>query len=459
MSVLDTSGPVSLKWHQFSNNLGITSTMLRESNILTDITLVVEEKQLSAHRFILAASSSLFLSLLHPSPHPHPMVYLRGVSHRDMVFLLDFMYKGVVHVEQRYLSSFLKTAEELKIKGLSQSADVEGDDTEKEEINELKEVKYLNNDYSEVNNEKIESESNNILEKNEGFKESVLVTDLSLSEDSSEINSSASVSSVHDTSRSNNRQTLSKKSPVDQRSVKTSNLGKEKQENADADPPSLSARRKSLYGKSLTDKWKNSGRNLQAQNLASTSNQNKSKNIRTKRKSVESSLSSSGRKLSKRGAAKEGLPGVSEHQMAVSASLEAAIENTKQEIRKLEVEKHEDLAFVTDSTDGTIAEVEKVLKLSQEVLGGLHNVDNGNNEGLYSLDILEADNSDNQIKERDTFEGIVLSPEQKSAMIDIMLIKSNSTSTPWKCATCNEVFKSKSVAVKHIQLEHVDLLQ
>merc|ERR1711936_45964 len=100
-----------------------------------------------------------------------------------------------------------------------------------------------------------------------------------------------------------------------------------------------------------------------------------------------------------------------------------------------------------------IAEVEKVLKLSQEVLGGLHNVDNGNNEGLYSLDILEADdNSDNQIKERDTFEGIVLSPEQKSAMIDIMLIKSNSTSTPWKCATCNEVFKPKSVAVKHIQL-------
>ena len=66
--------------------------------------------------------------------------------------------------------------------------------------------------------------------KNEGFKESVLVTDLSLSEDSSEINSSASVSSVHDTSRSNNRQTLSKKSPVDQRSVKTSNLGREKQE-------------------------------------------------------------------------------------------------------------------------------------------------------------------------------------------------------------------------------------
>jgi len=310
----------------------------------------------------------------------------------------------------------------------------------------------LNNDYTEDSVEKLGKKSNNRSEKNESSKQSVLATDLNLSEDSSEINSSAaSVLSIHDSSTSSSRQTPSKKSPVEQRSVKTSNLERERQDNKD--PPSLSARRKSLYGKSLTDKWKNQGRNLHAQDT------DKSKNTRSKRKSGESTLPTSGRKLSKRVDASEGLPGVSDHQIAISVSLEAAIENTKQEIRKLEVEKHEDLAFVTDSTDGTIAEVEKVLKLSQEVLGGFHSVDNGDNEGLYSLGILEAGNTDNQFEKKDTFEGIVLSPEQKSAMIDIMLIKSNSTSTPWKCATCNEVFKSKSAAVKHIQLEHVDLLQ
>merc|ERR1719233_1388094 len=341
---------------------------------------------------------------------------------------------GLVQVEQRYLDSFLKTAEELKIKGLS--ADIEGDDAEKEEIDGQKEVKYRNNDYTEVYDETLGNESNNRSEK-----QSVLATDLTISDDSSEINSSAaSVVSIHDTSTSSSRQTFFKKSPVEQRSVKTSNVERERQDNND--PPSLSARRKSLYGKSLTDKWKNHGRNPHAQKLADTNNQNKSKNTRSKRKSGESTLPSSGRKLSKTGATSEGLPGVSDHQIAISASLEAAIENTKQEIRKLEVEKHEDLALVTDSTDGTIAEVEKVLKLSQEVLGGLHSV-----------------NTDNQNEERDTFEGIVLSPEQKSAMIDIMLIKNNSTSTPWKCATCNELFKAKSAAVKHIQLEHVDLLQ
>jgi hypothetical protein len=42
---MDTSAPVSLRWHQFSTNLGTTSSMLRESNILTDITFIVEKKQ------------------------------------------------------------------------------------------------------------------------------------------------------------------------------------------------------------------------------------------------------------------------------------------------------------------------------------------------------------------------------------------------------------------------------
>merc|ERR1712025_447203 len=190
--------------------------------------------------------------------------------------------------------------------------------------------------------------------------------------------------------------------------------------------------------------------------LADRNNLSTSKNARRKRKSGERAVPSSGRKQSKAGTGSEGVPGISDHQIAISASLEAAIENTKQEIKRLEGGKQEDLALVSDTTDGTIAEVEKVLKLSQEVLGGLHNDAHRDNEGIYSMDI----NIDGSLmKESDAYEGIVLSPEQKKAMIDIMLIKSNSTATPWKCSTCNEVFKYKSNAIKHIQMEHVDLLQ
>ena len=61
----------------------------------------------------------------------------------------------------------------------------------------------------------------------------------------------------------------------------------------------------------------------------------------------------------------------------MSASLESAIEATKKEIRLLEDKAEEDnLPSLADATDGTIAEVEEVLRLSQEVLGDFQCVDN-----------------------------------------------------------------------------------
>ena len=68
--------------------------------------------------------------MLHPSSHPHPMVYLRGVSYRDLTSLMDFMYQGEVKVEQRYLQSFLNTAEELKVKGLYDEQEDSGVETQ-----------------------------------------------------------------------------------------------------------------------------------------------------------------------------------------------------------------------------------------------------------------------------------------------------------------------------------------
>merc|ERR1712025_183748 len=138
--------------------------------------------------------------------------------------------------------------------------------------------------------------------------------------------------------------------------------------------------------------------------LADRNNLSTSKNARRKRKSGERAVPSSGRKQSKAGTGSEGVPGISDHQIAISASLEAAIENTKQEIKRLEGGKQEDLALVSDTTDGTIAEVEKVLKLSQEVLGGLHNDAHRDNEGVFSMDILEAVNIDGSLmKESETY--------------------------------------------------------
>ena len=45
------------------------------------------------------------------------MLYLRGVTARDMSCVLEFMYHGEVSVAQDDLNTFLQVAEDLKVKG------------------------------------------------------------------------------------------------------------------------------------------------------------------------------------------------------------------------------------------------------------------------------------------------------------------------------------------------------
>ena len=53
------------------------------------------------------------------NPCKHPIVYLKDVPAMDLEALLDFMYRGEVDVEQTQLSSLMKTAEGLQVKGLA----------------------------------------------------------------------------------------------------------------------------------------------------------------------------------------------------------------------------------------------------------------------------------------------------------------------------------------------------
>lgn len=47
------------------------------------------------------------------------MVILKDVRHQELSDMLDFMYRGEVSVRHDELESFLKLAENLKVKGLA----------------------------------------------------------------------------------------------------------------------------------------------------------------------------------------------------------------------------------------------------------------------------------------------------------------------------------------------------
>ena len=114
-----TAEKFCLAWNDFQSNISAAFCELRNDKDFFDVTLACDDEQIQAHKVILSACSPFFRSVLRRNPHAHPLLYLKGVSHSDMLALLDFMYQGEVTVSQEELGSFLAVAEDLKVKGLS----------------------------------------------------------------------------------------------------------------------------------------------------------------------------------------------------------------------------------------------------------------------------------------------------------------------------------------------------
>lgn len=114
-----------LKWADYSTTVTAALQELRNMEELFDITLAVENKQILAHKLVLAASSSFFRNVIKNNPHQHPLLYLKGVKYSSLVSILNFMYHGQVSVAQDELTSFLNVAEELNVRGLTNNQSTE----------------------------------------------------------------------------------------------------------------------------------------------------------------------------------------------------------------------------------------------------------------------------------------------------------------------------------------------
>jgi len=92
---------------------------LRSSGELLDATLACDDDQfVEAHRLVLSACSPVFRNLFKKINHAHPLIYLKGVCHQDLLAIVDYIYKGEASVDPLYLKRFLKTAKDLEIQGL-----------------------------------------------------------------------------------------------------------------------------------------------------------------------------------------------------------------------------------------------------------------------------------------------------------------------------------------------------
>ncbi|XP_052753449.1 broad-complex core protein isoforms 1/2/3/4/5 isoform X3 [Galleria mellonella] len=115
-----------LRWNNYQSSITSAFENLRDDEDFVDVTLACDGKSLKAHRVVLSACSPYFRELLKSTPCKHPVIVLQDVAFTDLHALVEFIYHGEVNVHQRSLSSFLKTAEVLRVSGLTQNEDVQG---------------------------------------------------------------------------------------------------------------------------------------------------------------------------------------------------------------------------------------------------------------------------------------------------------------------------------------------
>ena len=108
-----------LKWTQFKDNAISTFMEQRFEDLYTDVTLVAEDNTImKAHRVILTASCEYFAKLLRVVPNATSVFCLDGVSHSELEYLLEFIYKGEIQIPNEIVPRFIELSKRFSIKGI-----------------------------------------------------------------------------------------------------------------------------------------------------------------------------------------------------------------------------------------------------------------------------------------------------------------------------------------------------
>uniref|UniRef100_A0A1B0G706 Uncharacterized protein n=1 Tax=Glossina morsitans morsitans TaxID=37546 RepID=A0A1B0G706_GLOMM len=114
-----------LRWNLHQSNLVDILDVLYKRENYVDCTIIVDDNEkFKAHRVVLAANSPYFHSILQDVPGEHCSIIFPGVKKYEMEALLEYMYTGEVDVTQSLIPRIMRIAEELKVKGLFDMADL-----------------------------------------------------------------------------------------------------------------------------------------------------------------------------------------------------------------------------------------------------------------------------------------------------------------------------------------------
>ena len=82
----------------------------------TDVTLISDDMvPHKAHKFVISTCSALLKETLLRNPHEHPTIYLKGVKHQELKYLLQLLYHGEAGVAYEHLGALFKVFDQLEM--------------------------------------------------------------------------------------------------------------------------------------------------------------------------------------------------------------------------------------------------------------------------------------------------------------------------------------------------------
>ena len=167
----------TLAWNDFASNAAHAFAGLRKDSEFSDVTLACNDDTIiKAHKVVLASCSPVFRKLFQQYNHPNPLIILRGLNKNQLENIIDYAYFGQIEVELSDLDTYLKVAEEFKLKGLTDLGTLGLEDTPNQDGKDTTEKISETKDHEDLNSSVVKHKNEdliNIDKKEEEIKEKV----------------------------------------------------------------------------------------------------------------------------------------------------------------------------------------------------------------------------------------------------------------------------------------------
>ena len=128
-----------MDWNGYNDHLNNLMIKMLTTSEYSDVTLVCDdsEYQFKTHKSILSACSPELEKMIRMTTEKNPIIYLRGIHHKEMEALIQFMYLGRTTITQKDLPELLRVAQDLRIGGIGDKETEEGTNSAKNTDDEV----------------------------------------------------------------------------------------------------------------------------------------------------------------------------------------------------------------------------------------------------------------------------------------------------------------------------------